>query len=259
MKLAQDFRKQAKEALKGNWFIAVIGGFIASLLGGLNGSGSVSFSSGGSSSGGDVSGGSGNTVIPPVDGGDFNVSEEMLEILGIFLVVFGVIMVVAIIMSFVYMIIGGAVGIGYSNFNLDIIDGRKARIGTIFDSFDQWKTGFVARLLCSIYTTLWSMLFFFPGIIAAYSYSMVHFVMAENPDMSANQAIGESKRLMKGNKWRFFCLQLSFLGWYFVGAITLGIGYIWIIPYQQAAYAAFYREICPKQQIDTDFVDKSEF
>ena len=259
MKLAQDFRRQAKEALKGNWFVAVIGGFIASLLGGLNGSGSVSFSSGGSSSSGDVSGGSG-TIIPPVDGGDFSVSEEMLEILGIFLVIFGVIMVVAIIMSFVYMIIGGAVGIGYSNFNLDIVDGRKAKIGTIFNSFDQWKTGFVARLLCAIYTTLWSMLFLIPGIIASYSYSMVHFVMAENPEMSANQAIGESKRLMKGNKWRFFCLQLSFLGWELLAIFfTAGIGLLWVVPYQQAAYAAFYRDICPKQQIDTDFVDKSEF
>lgn len=255
MKLAQDFRRQAKEALRGKWFIALIAGVIASLLGGLNGMGgaSVRFS---------VStpeGGSG-TVVPPTGGGDVNVSEEFLEILGIFLIIFGVVMVVAIIMSIVYLIIGGAVGIGYSNFNLDIIDGREARIGTLFDSFDQWKTGFVARLLSSIYVTFWSMLFLIPGVIASYSYSMMHFVMAENPDMSANEAIRESKRLMKGNKWRFFCLQLSFIGWELLAIFfTAGIGLLWVVPYQQAAYAAFYRDICPKQQIDTDFVDKSEF
>ena len=256
MKLASDFRKQAKEALRGKWFIALIAGIIASLLGGLNGMGSTGVNFGGSSS---SEGGSG-TVVPPAGGGDVNVSDEMLEILGIFLIIFGVIMVVAIIMSFVYMIIGGAVGIGYSNFNLDIVDGRKAKIGTIFNSFDQWKTGFVARLLCAIYTALWSMLFLIPGIIASYSYSMVHFVMAENPEMSANEAIRESKRLMQGNKWRFFCLQLSFLGWELLAIFfTAGIGLLWVVPYQQAAYAAFYRDICPKQQIDTDFVDKSEF
>ena len=256
MKLAQDFRRQAKEALRGKWFIALIAGVIASLLGGLNGMGgvSVSFSSGSGSEGGS------GTVVPPVGGGDVNVSEEMLEILGIFLIIFGVAMVVAIIMSIIYLIIGGAVGIGYSNFNLDIIDGREARIGTLFDSFDQWKTGFVARLLSSIYVTLWSMLFVIPGIIASYSYSMMHFVMAENPDMGANEAIRESKRLMKGNKWRFFCLQLSFIGWELLAIFfTAGIGLLWVVPYQQAAYAAFYRDICPKQQIDTDFVDKSEF
>jgi uncharacterized membrane protein len=84
--------------------------------------------------------------------------------------------------------------------------------------------------------------------------------MAENPDMSANEAIRESKRLMKGNKWRFFCLQLSFIGWELLAIFfTAGIGLLWVVPYQQAAYAAFYRDICPKQQIDTDFVDKSEF
>jgi uncharacterized membrane protein len=256
MKLAQDFRRQAKEALRGKWFIALIAGIIASLLGGLNGVGSAGVSFGGSSS---SEGGSG-TVVPPAGGGDVNVSDEMLEILGIFFIILGVVAVVAVIMSIIYLIVGGAVGIGYSNFNLDIIDGREARIGTLFDSFDQWKTGFVARLLSSLYVTFWSMLFLIPGVIASYSYSMMHFVMAENPDMSANEAIRESKRLMKGNKWRFFCLQLSFIGWELLAIfLTAGIGLLWVVPYQQAAYAAFYRDICPKQQIDTDFVDKSEF
>jgi uncharacterized membrane protein len=256
MKLAQDFRRQAKEALRGKWFIALIAGIIASLLGGLNGVGSAGVNFGGSSS---SEGGSG-TVVPPAGGGDVNVSDEMLEILGIFFIILGVVAVVAVIMSIIYLIVGGAVGIGYSNFNLDIIDGREARIGTLFDSFDQWKTGFVARLLSSLYVTFWSMLFLIPGVIASYSYSMMHFVMAENPDMSANEAIRESKRLMKGNKWRFFCLQLSFIGWELLAIfLTAGIGLLWVVPYQQAAYAAFYRDICPKQQIDTDFVDKSEF
>lgn len=96
-----------------------------------------------------------------------------------------------------------------------------------------------------IYSMLWSILFIIPGIIASYSYAMTSFVLADNPEMSANEAIRESKRLMKGNKWKFFCLQLSFIGLMIIGALTLGIGLIWIIPYQQATYAAFYRDICP--------------
>ena len=91
------------------------------------------------------------------------------------------------------------------------------------------------------------MLFVIPGIIASYSYSMMHFVMAENPDMRANEAIRESKRLMKGNKWRFFCLQLSFIGWELLSFLTLGLGVFFLLPYIHAANAEFYAELKNKQ------------
>ncbi len=257
MKLASDFRREAKGALKGHWFVALIAGIIASLLGGLNGTTTVSFSMGGSSSGGDV-GGSGDVVVGPAPSFE-EIFAENAEIFAFIFAFIGVMFMIGLVMSFIYMIIGGAVGVGYSNFNLDLIDGNDAKLSTIFASFDQWKTAFGARILCAIYTTLWSMLFFIPGIIASYSYSMVHFVMAENPEMSANEAIRESKMLMKGNKWRLFCLQFSFIGWMlFAVFFTFGIGILWVVPYQQAAYAAFYRDICPKK-VDNDFVDKSGF
>ena len=118
MKLAQDFRRQAKEALRGKWFIALIAGIIASLLGGLNGMGSAGVNFGGSSS---SEGGSG-TVVPPAGGGDVNVSDEMLEILGIFFIILGVVAVVAVIMSIVYLIIGGAVGIGIESTIIDLTE-----------------------------------------------------------------------------------------------------------------------------------------
>lgn len=236
MKLAQDFRQDAKKALKGHWFVAIISAFIASLLGGLNG-GSASFSS--SSSGSDSGTSSDSAVWEEIFAGvDPEVLTLILTVIGVFAIVVG-------IFALITVLIGGAVGVGYSRFNLNLVDNKKARIGDLFSAFSEWKTAFIARILVGLYTFLWTLLFFIPGIIAAYSYSMVHFVMAEHPEMSANEAIKESKMLMKGNKFRFFCLQLSFIGWYFVGILTLGIGFIWIIPYQQAAYAAFFREICP--------------
>ena len=61
--------------------------------------------------------------------------------------------------------------------------------------------------------------------------------------MSVSEAMAESRRIMRGNKFRLFCLQLSFYGWYLLVAITFGIAAFWVIPYQQAAVAAFYREI----------------
>ena len=67
--------------------------------------------------------------------------------------------------------------------------------------------------------------------------------MAENPDMGVMEAIGRSKELMMGNKWRLFCLQLSFIGWNLLCVLTLGIGYLWLAPYQNAAETAFYLEV----------------
>lgn len=191
MKLAQDFRRRAREALKGHWFVAVIAGFIASLLGGLTGTGSGTFSTSSSSS-------SGDTIDP-----DFGITGNIdidPDILSIILIVIGVVSVIVVVFSFVYMIIGGAVSIGYSRFNLNLIDEKDARVGELFDHFDEWKKAFVARILQSIYIALWSLLFIIPGIMASFSYVMVSYVMAENPDLSAREALKESRRIMKGNR-----------------------------------------------------------
>lgn len=241
MKLAADFRQRAREALKGNWFIAVIAGFIASLLGGVTSTG-ASFSGSSSSEGGSSSGGTGTGGTA-----DFEMALEEIfgdpEFVTMFLTFFGIIMIVASVFSIIYMIIGGAVGIGYSKFNLDLMDGNEARVGTLFDYFNEWKKGFVARLLRSIYIFFWSLLFVIPGIMASYSYVMVHYVMAENPTLTAREALRESKEIMRGNRWRLFCLLFSFIGWDILGTLTLGIGYLWINPYREAAIAAFYRDI----------------
>ena len=82
-----------------------------------------------------------------------------------------------------------------------------------------------------------------PGIIASYRYAMTPYILLENPGMTANEAIKKSKELMQGNKWRLFCLQFSFIGWSILCVFTLGIGFLWLVPYMEAANAAFYREI----------------
>ncbi len=91
------------------------------------------------------------------------------------------------------------------------------------------------------------MLFVIPGILATYSYAMVPYILAENPTLPANKAIKRSKELMKGNRWRLFCLLLSFIGWRIVSGLTLGIGFFWEIPYEQASVAAFYRNLTTQQ------------
>ncbi len=101
----------------------------------------------------------------------------------------------------------------------------------------------VLGLLTTLYIFLWALLFLIPGIVKSYSYSMVYFIKIDHPEYTAKQAMSESERLMKGNKTRLFLLDLSFIGWMFVGALCFGVGSFWVSAYMQATYAEFYRDL----------------
>ena len=78
---------------------------------------------------------------------------------------------------------------------------------------------------------------------------MATYILAENPDMKAGEALRLSKEMMRGNKWRLFCLELSFIGWALLCGLTLGIGTLWLIPYQKAAITDFYREVSGTRKV----------
>ena len=99
------------------------------------------------------------------------------------------------------------------------------------------------NFMMGLFVFLWTLLFVFPGIVAAYRYAMVPYLMAEFPELRVMEAIRESKRLMKGNKWRLFCLHFSFIGWDLLCTLTMGIGYLWLNPYRMVAETAFYMEV----------------
>ncbi len=80
-------------------------------------------------------------------------------------------------------------------------------------------------------------------VVISLRYSMCYYILADHPDMKAKAVLKESKRLMKGHKWRLFCLRLSFIGWIFLSLFSCGIGLLWVGPYMQAAETAFYREL----------------
>ena len=81
---------------------------------------------------------------------------------------------------------------------------------------------------------------------------MTGYILAEQPELTASEAITLSKQMMSGNRWRLFCLHLSFIGWDILCAFTLGIGNLWLTPYKQTATAAFYREISGTERITYD-------
>ena len=99
-------------------------------------------------------------------------------------------------------------------------------------------------LLRDIFIILWSLLFIIPGIIKTYSYRMVPYILAEEPELEGRAAINRSREMMKGNKWRAFVLDLSFILWYLLTLITLGIvGIFYVNPYVQTTNAELYHAI----------------
>ncbi len=100
-----------------------------------------------------------------------------------------------------------------------------------------------AMLLMGIKVYLWSLLLFIPGIIKAYEYSMLPYVLAENPEMSTKRAFQISKSMTKGHKWDLFVLGLSFILWQIGASFTCGLLYIYLYPYMQATYAEAYYKL----------------
>ncbi|MGM9645560.1 MAG: DUF975 family protein [Eubacteriales bacterium] len=120
----------------------------------------------------------------------------------------------------------------------------KVELGDLFKGFTEDFVGnFLTGLLVTLFTFLWSLLFVIPGIVKMYSYSMALYIKTDHPEYTAKQCIDESRKMMNGHKMELFLLQLSFIGWMFVGALCLGVGTLWVNAYMQTANACFYEEL----------------
>lgn len=121
----------------------------------------------------------------------------------------------------------------------------KAEVKEVCFSFDHSYLNIVKTLFFrDLYTFLWSLLFVIPGIVKSYEYMMIPYLLAENPDMPREQAFAISKQMMKGQKWKAFVLDLSFLGWSILSMLTLGIlGVFYVNPYKQSTKAALYETL----------------
>lgn len=121
--------------------------------------------------------------------------------------------------------------------------GEAVKIEQLFDGFKDYGRVVLTGLLSTIYILLWSLLFIIPGIIKSLSYSQTFYILKDYPELKNNAAIELSMAMMKGHKFDYFCLTLSFIGWIFLGILTLGIGFLWISPYMTTASAHFYEYV----------------
>lgn len=116
-------------------------------------------------------------------------------------------------------------------------------IGTLLDGFrsGHYVNIVLTMFLRDLFTTLWSLLLVVPGIVKHYEYLMVPYIIAENPAMDYKEAFQISKQMMDGEKTEAFIMDLSFLGWYLLSAVTCGLLAIFYVnPYVQASFAEMY-------------------
>lgn len=261
MLYARDFRARARQALKGKWGVAIGVAFVATLLtGGVSGSASGSASAEGSGYlsfvnheafillttfmagcglialilGGAVKLGWCRFNIDLVTGKEVHFADLFSQIhrlwtgfvmnllVGLFVALWSLLLVIpGIIAICVVLALNMIPALEAQLLNADVM--------TLFS---------VAMQICAVVLILC-----IPGVIAQYRYAMVPYLMAEFPELKVMDAIRESKRLMKGNKWRLYCLHFSFIGWMLLNVFSMGIGTLWLTPYMQSAEAVFYMEV----------------
>lgn len=208
-----ELKTKAKEVLKKNYWKS----FLISL---------VILISGGDSHGGGSSGRSaGDTIGEWID-----YSEYMIIIIA----------AIVLIIAF-RILIGYALEVGSRKYFVQSAQ-YKDDTGCYNYAFDSgnFKGIISTMLLRGIYNFLWTLLFIIPGIVKAYAYRMVPYILADNPNFGADNAITLSRKMMDGNKFSLFVLELSFIGWYLLGLLALGVGILFVNPYYNATEAQLY-------------------
>ena len=222
---AADFRRIAREHLAGKWKLAIGAALLAALFGALL---------------------VGNQFLPEVE---INLNKQSIRsISDIFeqLSSHGVVSLAGTL-NLLQIILGGVIQLGYAKFLLKQHDGEEHQVKDLFSYFDYFGTGFCQAFLRGLYTVLLALLLIIPGIVANYRYAMTPYILAENPELTASEAIDRSKWMMDGHKWRLFCLDCSFIGWNLLCGLTGNLGFIALNPYTNAARTAFYRDLQRRQ------------
>ena len=158
---------------------------------------------------------------------------------------------VSIISLLVKIFVANPVEVGGYHFFKENTEEPGAPFSLVKTGFRDFGHTFATMLLRDVFLLLWTMLFVIPGLIKIYSYRMVPFILAEHPELSAKETITRSREMMNGHKWHSFLMDLSFIGWIFLGAITFGLGLIfWTSPYMHSTNAALYLKLRDEQGLD---------
>ena len=163
-------------------------------------------------------------------------------------------------------VVGNIIVIGPLTFGLYLIyhlasKGEKIEYWNLFKGFETaFGETFLAQVLVSIYTFLWSLLLIVPGIIKTYAYSMTIYLQVREPGLEAQEAIKKSQEYMKGYKMKMFCLDLSFLGWDILEVLTCGLLMVYVEPWKMHSKMALFNEIYDKKNaVDVEVVEATTY
>lgn len=164
-----------------------------------------------------------------------------------------------VLLSFLFNVfVGYPILVGMNRFFMENRE-SVANVERIFRVFKSGNYFNVVKImfLMNIKIFLWGLLFIIPGIIKSYEYYMVPYILAENPGIDSARAFELSKEMTRDEKFDIFLLALSFIGWYLLGAITCGIGILFLEPYYQATFAELY-QVMREKAFRFNFCDESE-
>ncbi len=168
--------------------------------------------------------------------------EETVAALVVFLIIFLVALLIGFVVAAgISIFLKNPLVVGANGFFISNADGEGelSNLGLAFRS--NYKQIVLGMFLKGAFSFLWSLLLIVPGIIKAYEYRMIPYILADNPEIKQRDAFELSKKMMYGNKWRAFVLDLSFIGWQFLNLITIGIlGIFYVNPFKMQTDANLY-------------------
>lgn len=153
--------------------------------------------------------------------------------------------VYAICMLYMLMVYVPFAGVGYANAFKQLLNTGDDRLtaNSFKFAFTRWLRNFWGMFLMGLKEFLWTLLLIIPGIIKAFGYALTPYLLVDCPELTPLQCIKLSDRMMKGHKFDLFYLYLSFIGWFLLCILTLGIGFLWLQPYVSTSVAAFYKDV----------------
>ena len=224
----KELKENAKVSLKANYWKAFLASLITAILGGGFAASRKSMTD--------------DEVVQELKTsfGQQSVEDMAAIIAGLAAIVF-----VACIISFIITIfVKNPLLIGSQKLLLNCKDSTASARDILFAFKNSYGNIVLISFVKDLCIFLWSLLLVCPGIIKIYEYRMVNFLIAENPGMSRKEAFAKSKEMMKGNKWKAFIFDLSFLGWHILGLITFGIAELfYVLPYHLLADTELYYEL----------------
>lgn len=148
-------------------------------------------------------------------------------------------------------VLTGPLTFGFNKYAVKAVRKEERNTGDLFGGFSSNFGKYIGLfVLQMVYLCLWTLLFFIPGIIKSYSYAMSFYLMIDNPELGAKEAITKSRKLMNGHKWELFVLELSFIGWILLSILTFGILAIFFVgPWMNLAKAKFYDSIKEQPEV----------